>query len=236
MTWTRWWQWGTKTGTTSIQFIFIFANNSERYYVWWLSKETSSPPPGRWVRLTWTRRAAEATPSSPSPSSAVRRSSCFARSELMMVVMVVMMVVMILSFAQGVDKQQHFRVGKLHLVDLAGRLSSHKTDLQFRQLRTTFFAWPVKSLLSVLSILVRLFHESFLFVQTANKFLFWWFPFTIISKLSQFCWIVCAYYLFLIKMVSTIPITTATTPICLKILISAASARARLGRVDRGWR
>ena len=30
-----------------------------------------------------------------------------------------------LSFAQGVDKQQHFRVGKLHLVDLAGRLFSH---------------------------------------------------------------------------------------------------------------
>ena len=199
--------------------------------------KTSPPPPGRWDRLTWTRRAAEATPSSPSPSSAVRRSSCFARSELMMVVMVVMILSdSCLSFAQGVDKQQHFRVGKLHLVDLAGRLSSHKTDLQFRRLRTTFFAWPVKSLLSVLSILLRLFHESFLFVQTANKFLFQWFPITIISKLSQFCWIVCAYYLFLIKMVSTIPITTATTPICLKILIFAASAKARLGRVDRGWR
>ena len=77
-----------------------------------------------------------------------------------------------LLFAQGVDKQQHFRVGKLHLVDLAGRLSSHKTYLQFRQLRRTFSLWPVKSLLSVLSILLRSFHESFLFVQTPNKFLF----------------------------------------------------------------
>ena len=54
---------------------------------------------------------------------------------MMVVMIVVMMVVMILSdsclsFAQGVDKQQHFRVGKLHLVDLAGRLFSHSTNLQ----------------------------------------------------------------------------------------------------------
>ena len=51
-----------------------------------------------------------------------------------------------LSFAQGVDKQQHFRVGKLHLVDLAGRLFGHKTSLQFRQLTKNYhFCWSCQS-------------------------------------------------------------------------------------------